>query len=184
MLEKIGQSIVLKWLKFIKRFRHDHAVIDIFKSLNTAQKVLICMPQNEVELKDANIIIDELLELFLKADCIILTKNSTDQLDIIPATGKILTISPSDLNFLGIPVAAVRHKILGYRFDIAVDLNKNFDFLTTFLCITSKASLKMCFGNELREDFYNFQVRLDPDLSLLSQFQKFVRYLRAGMVNY
>lgn len=142
------------------------------------------MPKDQTEYKDATLIIDELIEVFFNAECIILLSDTAKQLDINPATGKFLTISQSELNTFGLPIKTFKRKLVSQRFDITVDLNKSFDFLSTYLCICSKAILKICFVHEIRDDFYNFQVRLDPDLNLLSQYQKFVRYLRAGMVNY
>lgn len=178
------QNIILLFLKLSHKIKKSKKPIDIFKNLSKAKSVLICMPNDHKEFNDALIVLDELVNTFLKAQCTILITGKSRFVDTLSASGKISTISQTDINFLGVPSKSIRHKLLSHDFDIAVDLNKNFDFVSTYLCISSKAALKICFSEKTRNDFYNFELRLSPDLSLVAQYQKFIRYLRAGMIDF
>ena len=181
MFHRIGQKFTLGLMTLGKRFKPQNNVIDVFGGLNRAKNVLICMPNDSEAFNHAVNILDDLLDLFENAQCLILISGSAKTLDTPPSSGKILTISQADLNTLGVPFKGTLQKIFSVPFDIVIDLNKKFDFVSTYICHKSTASLKICFNDSTREDFYNFEIRLDPHLSLYSQYQKLIRYLQAGM---
>ncbi|UCE04597.1 MAG: hypothetical protein JSW07_13325, partial [bacterium] len=83
-----------------------------------------------------------------------------------------------NVNFFGLPKKELKQKILATKYDIVIDLNDDFHLPSTYLCLKSRASLKICFDHEKRGPFYNFYFRTKPNKSLDKKYRKLIQYLK------
>ncbi len=173
------EKLAIAFLKMTTRFSKNRPVIDIFGTLAEAKSVLVFMPKKLEDFGIARKLMSKLVEDFAPARLIFVMKPQYRSLLNGEQNYGIIFVSERDVNFWGLPKKEIRKKVLATASDIAIDLNNDFDLPSTYLCLISRAPLKICFDHEQREPFYNFYFRTPADISLNSKYKKLIHYLKS-----
>jgi hypothetical protein len=165
------EKIIIPFLRMATKFRKSDRVVDVFSTLAEARAVLVFMPD---KLEDFGIA-RKFIEKFMR-------ESYRSLLNDEKKYGTIF-VTDRDVNFWGIPKKELKIKIIATEYDIVIDLNDEFHLPSTYLCLKSRASLKICFDHEKREPFYNFYFRARENVSLNAKYKKLIQYLKNDVVS-
>lgn len=88
---------------------------------------------------------------------------------------ELLSYTAEDLNTWFVPRPELIRRLKKSTFDIAFDLNIDFELPSAFLCRESKAPLRVSFAKTHADSFYNFQVRTTQTQSLMQSYLKLLK---------
>lgn len=172
------ENITIPLLKIAAKLRKSDHVVDVFGTLTEARSVLVFMPDKLEDFGIARKFLTKLLNDFSNARFQLVMRESYRSLLNGDQNYGTIFVSDRDVNFLGLPKKVLKQKILATEYDIVIDLNDDFHLPSTYLCLKSRASLKICFDHEKREPFYNFYFRARPNVSLKTKYNKLLQYLK------
>ncbi len=172
------EKIINSFLKFSARFRKSDHVVDVFGTLAEARSILVFMPDKLEDFGIARKFIPKLMDDFSDAKFQFIMKQNYQSLLNGDQNYGTIFVSDKDVNFFGLPKKVLKQKILATEYDIVIDLNNDFHLPSTYLCLKSRASLKICFDHEKRESFYNFYFRTQSNVTLNSKYKKLIQYLK------
>ncbi|MDZ7377066.1 MAG: hypothetical protein ONB13_10635 [candidate division KSB1 bacterium] len=172
------EKILIAFLKMTARYGKPQPVVDIFGTLSGAKSVIVIMPKKLDDFGIARRFMATMVKDFAPARLIFVMKPQYRSLLNGDQDYGIIFVSETDVNFWGLPKKEIVKKVVATACDIVIDLNNEFDLPSTYLCLKSRASLKICFDHEKREPFYNFYFRTPADLSLSSKYKKLLHYLK------
>ena len=175
------EKITIPFLKISARLRKSNHVVDVIGTLAGAQSILVFMPDNLEDFGIARKYISKLTDDFSGAQFHLVMRQSYRSLLNGAMDYGTIFVSDRDVNFWGLPKKQLKQKILATKYDIVIDLNNEFYLPGTYLCLKSRASLKICFDHENREPFYNFYYRTQANESLDNKYQKLIQYLRSNV---
>jgi ADP-heptose:LPS heptosyltransferase len=176
------EKIIVPFLKLSTKFRKSNRVVDVFGTLAEAQSILVFMPEKLEDFGIARKFIDELMADFPAAKFLFVIKQKYQSLLNGNKNYGTIFVSDKDVNFFGLPKKELRQKILATAYDIVIDLNDDFHLPSTYLCLKSRASLKICLDDDRREPFYNFYFRIRPDEKLNNKYKKLIQYLKNKVI--
>lgn len=172
------EKITIPFLKMSARVRKSNQVVDVMGTLAEAQSILVFMPDNLEDFGIARKYISKLMDDFSGAKFQLVMRQSYRSLMNGTLDYGTIFVTDRDVNVLGLPKKILKKKILATEYDIVIDLNNDFYLPSTYLCLKSRASLKICIDHENREPFYNFYFRSQSDESLDKKYQKLIQYLK------
>ncbi len=176
------EKIIISFLIVTTKFRKSDYVVDVFSTLAEAHSILLFMPDKLEDFGVARKFIEKLMDDF---------SNAKFQLVMRVGYGSLLNgdkkygtifVSDKDVNFWGLPKKELVRKIIAAEYDIVIDLNDDFHLLSTYLCLKSRAKLKICFDHENREPFYNFFFRARENTTLNTKYKKLIQYLKNDVI--
>lgn len=171
-------KITIPYLKISAKLRKRNVIVDVIDTLMQARSILVFMPDNLEDFGVARKYITELMNDFSQAKFQFVMRQSYRSLLNGAQNYGTIFVANDHVNIFGLPKKELKQKILATEYDIVVDLNDEFHLPSTYLCLISKASLKICFDHENREPFYNFYYRTQPNESLDKKYQKLIQYLK------
>jgi len=172
------EKITIPFLKISARLKKSNHVVDVFGTLVGARSILVFMPDNLEDFGIARKYIVKLMDDFSGAQFHFVMRHSYKSLLNGDQNYGTIFVSNKHVNFFGLPKKELKQKILATKYDIVVDLNDDFHLPTTYLCLISRASLKICFDHKNRDPFYNFYFRTQPNESLDNKYRKLIQYLK------
>lgn len=172
------EKITIPFLKMSAKFRKSDHVVDVFGTLAEAQTILVFMPDKLEDFGTARKFLAKLMDDFSNAKFQFVMRESYRSLLNGDQNYGTIFVSDKDINFWGLPKKELKQKILATEYDIVIDLNDDFHLPSTYLCLKSRASLKICFDHEKREPFYNFYIRARMNVSLNTKYKKLIQYLK------
>ena len=179
----IMDKFTIPFLKISVKFRKTDLVVDICGTLAEARTVLVFMPDKLEDFGIARKFIEKLIEDFKNAKFQFVMRESYRSLLNGNQNFGTIFVADRDINFWGLPKKVLKQKILATTYDIVIDLNDDFYLPGTYLCLKSRASLKICFDHEMREPFYNFYFRARENVSLNTKYKKLIQYLKNDVIS-
>ncbi len=107
---------------------------------------------------------------------VLIEKNAASRL-VAQENLQILTFTPEDLTFYGLPRKALQETVRARHFDLVLDLTERFDLVATCLCLVSDAKLRVALQHPKRDSLYHFQVRVAEHHSLEMKYDSLLKYL-------
>ncbi len=172
------EKITIPFLKLSAKIRQSNHVVDVFGTLAEARSVLVFMPDKLEDFGIARKFLKNLMNDFSNAKFRFVMRESYRSLLNGNQNYGTIFVSGRDVNFWGLPKKELKQKILATKYDIVIDLNDDFHLTSTYLCLKSRASLKICFDHDKRESFYNFYFRAQANTSLNNKYKKLIQYLK------
>ncbi len=172
-MEKLTTSYLRLFAKFKKRTH----IIDFASVLCTAKSFLIFMPDAANDFEIAKKFVEKLKQSYPAAHFVLFTKKDFESAISAQKQHGTIFVTPEDINTFGLPKKNIQHRIMATDFDIVIDLNSDFNLISTFLCQKSSATLKICLDNRLREPFYNFYYRNNLKEEMDTKYRKFFSYI-------
>lgn len=172
-MKKISQSI----LQLASRLHKQQSIIDFNTALASAKSVLIFMPENLDHFGTARKILKKFKKQLPEKKIVICTNQQAINIDKNSHIDGIIFVTSQDVNFLGFPRKKLTEKITTTDFDMILDLNQDFQPVSSYLSQKSTAPLKVCLYNQQKEPFYNFAFRTDVQTDLEEKYNHLIDFL-------
>ena len=179
MFKQIAQKINLYIMRILDFFRNREKSINIVEALQSPSHILICLPREPEGLQSAQRYLVALSALYPETRVTLLLSKAQNLFDKAPANFVVVAYGSDDRNAIGGLADRVKNQLLATPVDIAIDMNRTFDFLSTSIIWASKAPLRICFAHPERENLYNFIIRLSENSSWDKAIQTLITYLSA-----
>jgi hypothetical protein len=179
LLQKLGQSAALKLYKLQSQSPHRQETVDIIAQIKRTAKVLICLPTEKEGFDAALVRLDDFRRIFPSCQLTLLFAQQNSLPAEISNSLRAVCYDQNKLNAFGSINKDLKNELEANRFDMIIDLEREFKFITTSIAWNSQALLRVCFSHPQRDDFYNFIVRLDPDQSWQNAFKLLLGYLNS-----
>ncbi len=181
MIKEFGQRSVISYYKFISRFGNRPAPVSIFEQIKDANNVLLCLP-NDMQKLSGIVSFDSFRQVFPNAKITLLYNADTIQNNGFPKGFKRIFYQKAQLSTLGMPPKSLRLDILREKYDIAIDLSLEYNYINTSVIWESKACLRIGFNHPMRDDLYNFLIRVKTGETPENTYNSLFRYLGAGTI--
>ena len=164
----IKERGVLRLYTCWRRFR-TLPVIEFPDALNHIERLLICLPADPEEARQAADVIPELIRCLQAESAIVLGEQSATTSCTLSEEGlQVITIGDTDRRWTGSPSSDLIDRVVGSGLNVAVDLSLQMDLLTSALCLQSKAPARFCFCGPYRALFFNIQIVLSDQTDPLN----------------
>ena len=164
----IKERGVLRLYTWWHRFRA-MPVIEFPDALNRIERLLICLPADPEEARQAADVIPELIRCLQAESAIVLGESSATTSCTLSEEGfQVITIGDTDRRWMGSPSSDLIDRVVGSGLSVAVDLSLQMDLLTSVLCLQSKAPARFCFCGPHRALFFNIQIVLSDQTDPLN----------------
>ena len=164
----IKERGVLRLYTWWHRFRA-MPVIEFPDALNRIERLLICLPADPEEARQAADVIPELIRCLQAESAIVLGESSATTSCTLSEEGfQVITIGDTDRRWMGSPSSVLIDRVVGSGLSVAVDLSLQMDLLTSVLCLQSKAPARFCFCGPHRALFFNIQIVLSDQTDPLN----------------
>ena len=174
-IEKTGQTVAISFYKLLNRLNNSPE--NVKHSIQQASRVLICLPA-DVQDRDAALQIFSVWKsCFPHAEIFgLLSVIGTDE----PGTlnKSINIVHKNDISILGLPGKRIKSLLTENPVNIAIDLNRKYDTLSTLLILMSNAKIRAGYYHEYRTRLYNFLVRVSPETSPQHAIQALLTYFK------
>jgi len=166
-------------LRLRARFNAIDTIVDVFSTMQRAKQVLIFLPDKLEDFGIVRVFIADIRDAFPNAKItFVLRYNYITLLDRnIRDTISTLALRPEHITRFGFPTKQVIATIKKFNFEIALDLNHEFNLLSAHLCFISGAPLRICLSDKKRDPFFNFQVQANKNMKLENIYKNFIRYI-------
>ena len=181
MANKYFENIALPIIKYRANLTNQKPVINIIDVIVKARTILTCMPAKLDDFGVARNYLMVLQKNFPGAKFIVIVQDSYKTLIDEKSKFGMIFVTEKDTNILGLPKRQLLQKLSASKYDIAIDLNHSFHLLSTYLCLKSGATLRVCMENKEREPFYNFSFRYPVGEQLENKYRKLFKYLNANV---
>ncbi|MDZ7725191.1 MAG: hypothetical protein U5R06_20830 [candidate division KSB1 bacterium] len=171
-LENTGRAVALSFLTLKSRFKNNPE--NFKKTIRNTSRVFICLPANEQERDAAQNLFPEWKTCFPNAEIIGMNPDSEQT----PTDKRIITLEKHDINIWGIPGKRIKDLLVGKPVDIAIDLNRDYDAMSTLLVLMSRAHLRAGYFHEEKTRLYNFLLRTSPEKSTQHAIQALLTYFK------
>lgn len=124
-------------------------------------RLLVCLPSNPEEAREAAGIIPELVAC-LGAESVFVV-GEPGSVACCDLAGDLVSVVPLDRTarrWPGLPSARLVDRLSEEGLDFAVDLNPCAELLPTVLCLRIKAAVRLCLHDPHRERFFNMRILL------------------------
>ncbi|MFQ5707188.1 MAG: hypothetical protein ACE5HO_07035 [bacterium] len=177
MLRKIFAKFVGSALRVKYSYWVEHPTISISDHLAAAQEIIIAMPNKIEHFGLALKSLENFRSHIPEAKITLLTKLEMINLIDKKLRVDILPYSPEDLTFFGLPKGAIQEHFGSSHYDIAIDLNLDFDLICVLLFQLSEAPLKVCFDSKDKSTFFNIRFRPHSQETLKKNYESLFSYI-------
>jgi len=141
-------------------------LLGFFDILHQTERVLICLPIDHKEAKQAVKVVPDLIAcLQAKTVTLLCSAESKNVCESLPKTIRVISVGNADRKWTGLPTGSLVNRVTGDGLNVAIDLNPNLNILTGSLCLQSGAQLRMCFRETYQDLFFNVQIAVHFDQS-------------------
>lgn len=150
--QSIAQNLGRRW--FLRTAHHEPTVVKLPAQLVRTQRVLVLLPENELEYRRAvqQKNLNALQALFPHARLQLVKQKSLLPVGTVPCK----EWDPTELDYRGLPSRELKKRLLSESFDIVLDLSLSFAFINLALAHQAKAPIKIGFADPQREKTHNF----------------------------
>ena len=164
-------------MHLISRVKKKESVVDFYAALTKARSMLIFMPENNDHFGAAKVLLKKIKTQLPGKTVVICTNHKEINLDRNSQVDGIIFVTPDDVNFLGLPRKKLTQKIQATDFDMILDLNVDFQPVSSYLSQKSNAPIKVCLYNHHKEPFYNLAFRTDQEAATEVKYDRLIDFL-------
>ena len=172
-LEKIGK----KQLFWSTKGETNTEIIDYGNFFNQVRTALILMPE---QLDNFSVAINrhqDLAKLMPETRFSVFIREQNASLIPNDLQNNTIRLTENDLTPIGVPTRRFLGKIAENHYDVIIDLNPDFDLVSTYVCKKAKAKLSICLCHPQREPFYNLQFCAPESDTIDQKIDMMVKYI-------
>ena len=177
MFESTRHSIGTKLAKWHFRKSRDEQR-SFTTAISSARQVLLVMPLLSEDLQPASSVIQMLKSQFKEKRITIVTGDHGLEISRLLPHGHFLHLIKTQVGYFYHPRADFLKTINEKKYDLAIDLNLDFQLPSGYICRASGAHVRVGFSHPQADVFYNFQVRPDPTLGRKLIYDRLVQCLQ------
>lgn len=170
---RLSLGLTLSRLRFM---RMKEAGQQFTAVITRARRALILLPQEMNDPTPVQMFLRQFSSRFKIRKLVVVT-NSQRLASFPIGSFNFVAYSDGDISKLYLPKGALRRKLDGSFFDIAVDLNKTLFLPAAFLCKYSRAPIRIGFTKPHGDRFYNFQFTLSADAKPGGEYDRLFKCL-------
>ena len=174
VLKNTGRAVALSIFRLKSRFQNNPE--NIKKTIQTTSRVFICLPADKQERDAAQQLFSEWKNCFPKAEIIGMVP--VCEPDPKQVDNRFISLVKSDVSLWGTPTRRVKDLLVNRPVDIAIDLNRGYDAMSTLLILMSQAHLRAGYYHNEKTRSYNFLLRTSPENSPQHAIQALLTYFK------
>jgi hypothetical protein len=177
MFKRLLESIGKRQLSWSRKIQRKDVVIDYSNFFVHVKTALILLPEQMDNFGIAMNKQKDLIHLFPGTQLFYVIREK--YLSLVPdeLQKKMIPIRESDLTAFGLPGRHFLKNELKTHFDIIIDLNAEFDLVSTYISNKTAAMMRICLCHPQRDPFYNLQVCIPNDLPLDQKINIMIKYI-------
>ncbi len=138
------------------------SVVAFNAALSSAHSALLIMPLRRREFLPTVTVIELLKRRFQEENITIISDDHGREVVRILPRSHFMHIIDAEITPLFLPTPALVRRIRERHYDVAIDLNLDFELPSAYICKASNARIRIGFKRDRSDLFYNFQIH--PDL--------------------
>jgi ADP-heptose:LPS heptosyltransferase len=178
MLEATRLSIGSSLARWHFRKTHDEQR-SFTEAITSARQVLLVLPLFEEDLQPTAGVIQMLKSQFKEKRITVVTGDHGLEITRLLPHGHFLHLLKTQIGYFYNPSADFLRDLSEKKYDLAIDLNLDFQLPSGYICKASGALVRVGFSGPHADVFYNFQVRPDPTLGRKVIYDRLVQCLRS-----
>lgn len=107
---------------------------------------------------------------------VVVTEHGTEALDALRRS-PIIRLLPAEINAFFLPRRDVLARVMRTAYDAVIDCNLDFQLPSGYICMESKAPVRIGFAGKRADLFYNFQVQVTPTESRTARYERLAHSL-------
>ena len=147
-------------------------------AISSARQVLLVLPLFSEDLQPTAGVIQMLKSQFKEKRITIVTGDHGLEITRLLPHGRFLHLLDTQVGYFYHPRADFLRTLNEKKYDLAIDLNLDFQLPSGYICKASSAVVRVGFSCPHADVFYNFQVRPDPTLGRKVIYDRLVQCLR------
>jgi len=176
MLESLRTSIGLLVTRV--RFRKSRdAVISFTRSVSSADRALVVLPFGDGTPLPEPEVFASLRSRFADEHITLVGDERCAALSAFFPRSRFVRVAPSDLTVFLLPRKTVVERIIGQRYDLALDLNLDLVLPSAYICRRSDARVRVGLERGKADRFYNFLIHPDPSLGTQRLYERMLACL-------
>lgn len=174
MLDGARLRIGLWYSRFLFR-KFEDIQFDFTDAVRRAKRALVILPGTAKDPASVQWVVRYLVDRFAAGSLIIVARQDLASWLTPDTRYEILSYGRDDIGRWFTPGSGLLRKLKKSTFDVAVDLNPDFDLFSAFVCRASLAPLRVGFAKDNADVFYNFQIQVGKSSGIAGAYRSFLR---------
>lgn len=162
MLESLRRTIGIQAARFHFRRTRD-AVVGFAQAIPSARSMLLILPFPAGDETPLTNLLPAFRRRFKEENITVVTAGKAHVIERILPRSRVIAVAGEEVTAFFIPRQSVIDRVRARQYDLAVDLNLDFMLPSAYICKESSARVRVGFSRKHADNFFNFQVRLDPE---------------------
>jgi len=176
MFNNLRAAVGLLYARMVFRKQKD-SVVRFTNAVSRSQKALVVLPSTARDTSAVQWVLRYLADRFRDGKLVVVGREEVASTLEGPGASTMLMYNEKDLNAWFVPTAHLRQNLKKATFDVAIDLNTEFELAGAFLCRESNAPLRVSFAKDHADEFFNFQVQTKSAASMTLAYRNLIRCL-------
>lgn len=174
MLDAARLRIGLWYSRFHFRKSKD-TLFEFTDAIRRARRVLVVLPRTAKDPASLQWMLRSLVDRFAQGSMTIVARQEFFSWLASDKRYEILAYENKDMGRWFTPGDELLRKLKKSTFDVAIDLNPDFDLFSAFVCRASLAPIRVGFVKDNADVFYNLQIQVGKGSGLAGAYRSFVR---------
>lgn len=176
MLENLRKKIGVLYSRWHFRTAKD-SVQDLTGFLQRSKSFLVILPNGYEEAQIAGNTLKKLFDVLKDIDLTVVTSGIRGTVLSDKHHSHVVRLSETDINRLFLPRKNVLRRICNRSYDVALDMNLDFQLHAAYICKASRAPIRVGILCPPGEHFFNVHLNLRPSQSPQQMYSQFARCL-------
>ncbi len=176
MLERLRLSAGMVGARFHFRKSHEE-FLSFVDSLTSATRILLIMPLDGSPLYPVAPVLTMLRARKSDEQITVIVASHSTEAFVALERSPIMRILPGEVGPLFLPRKELLSRIARQPFDLAIDLNLDFQLPSGYICRESNARIRVGCSGKHADLFYNFQVQTSHEESRTLRYERFAHCL-------
>ena len=165
------------YVQLYMRFFGNQDVINFHHNFLSAKKILIVMPLEIEQFEIASSILPRFQKIFENVDIRYLLSDRYTGFFSIENPDKFIEFNDKDKNMFFLPSHRLIDLISKEEYEIIISLVYKFDLFTSYLCLRSKAPIRVSLYDDLSAPYFTFQIKDQTTSFLGERYKNLAKYI-------
>ncbi len=176
MMSGMKKKIGLWYARFYFRRDRDR-VMTFTDAVKRARSAIVVMPADKKQSESARSLLNFFQNKFRGNQLTVVLPEGSQAYYSHIGPCDVLRLNAGDIDAFELPRRTVVRRIQQNEYDLALDLNVQFNLPSAFLCKASRSRVRVGFGHEHADVFFNFQIIADPSRNMKSFYERVISCL-------
>jgi ADP-heptose:LPS heptosyltransferase len=177
MLEATRQSIGGLLARIRLRSARDK-VISFTRSLTDAQTALVILPRDHGNDAALLTFVSAIRDRFRKENLTFVVAHGQSLPTSVTSGAHVIHLADRDVSYFCLPKAELLRRLKRREYDVAIDLNLDFELPSGYICRESNARVRLGFAHRHADIFYNLQIQADRERTMPKVYDRMAKCLQ------